>query len=278
MKLVKGIVATTHVDLHGDRMALQALQGLARQVGEHYLPVDVNHDPRYPPVGRVDSAEIIELPDGEYAIQCTQEMFEEADSLESLNGDGRKIRIKDQNIQTIAVEYDRTFRDEKGEELLRELSQISGEDEKPTQTLKKAVEPISTLLIAAGICALGSIAVGFFTKLGSDFYDKLKNALISYYRDNNSSERLLDFCFVTQQNNSTFEIHVLVVNPTEQKLNELFNSRFNEIDTRLSSLPLIDSDVAKIVFEYNNQKLLMLYAVRSDSVPVLWGSEVHFIE
>jgi hypothetical protein len=67
----------------------------------------------------------------------------------------------------------------------------------------------------------------------------------------------------------------LVINPTEQKLNELFNSRFNEIDTRLSSLPLIDSDVAKIVFEYNNQKLLMLYAVRSDSVPVLWRSEVH---
>jgi len=80
----------------------------------------------------------------------------------------------------------------------------------------------------------------------------------------------LDFCFSVKQNNKTFEVHVLVINPSEQKLDDLFASRFNEIDNLLDSLPLSESDVARIVLEYENQTLLVRYALKSDSVPFMF--------
>ena len=263
-------MTTSHVDLHGEIMHPKALKGLARQIREQYMSININHDIRYPPIGRVVSSEVIKLQDGEYALQGTLELFEESDSLESLIGDGRKIPIKDQDIQTIAVECDRTFRDKEGQELLRDLSQISGGVEKPIEILKKALEPVSTLLIIAGIFVVGSIAKGFFSKLGSDAYDGLKGALAKYYRRSSSSEHILDFCFLVKQQNINIEVHVLIVNPSEQKLNELFISRFNGVDAQLVSLPLTESDIAKVVFEYKNQRLLMCYAVRCDSVPLMF--------
>jgi len=198
---------------------------------------------------------------------ATAELFEESDSLESLTGDGRKIPIRDQDIQTIVVEYDRTFQDKEGQELLRELSQISGKIEKPREIIKKALEPISTLLIGAGLFAVGAIATGFFSKLGADAYERLKRALIKYFRKKISSEQILDFRFSVKQYNRTFEVHVLAVNPSEQKLNELFTSRFNGVDNLLVSLPLSESDIARIVLEYDKQRLLIRYAVKRDSVP-----------
>lgn len=270
MKKIQMIMATSHVDLHGDKILPEALEDAVRQIKQRYLPLNIEHDIRYPPIGRIISAEVIKLQDGEYALQGTAELFEESDSLESLTGDGRKIRIRDQDIQTIAVEYDRAFQDRKGQELLRELSQISGEKEKPREFVKKALEPVSMLLIAAGAYVVGSIAKGFFSKLGSDAYEKLRDSLIKYFRKKTSPEQILDFCFLAKQHNTTFEVHVLVVNPSEQKLNELFAFRFNGLDALLVSLPLSESDVAKVVFEYENQRLLVRYTVRSDSVPLMF--------
>ena len=263
-------MAKSHVDLHGDMIHPKALEDVARQIREQYLPMNIEHDIRRPPIGRIVSAEVIKLQDGEYALQGTAELFEESDSLESLTGDGRKIPIRGQDIQTIVVEYDRTFRDKEGQELLHELSQISGEIEKSREIIKKALEPISTLLICAGVFVVGSIAKGFFSKLGSDAYEGLKNALIKYFRKKISSEQILDFCFSVKQYNRTFEVHVLAVNPSEQKLDELFTSRFNGVDSLLVSFPLSESDVARVVLEYENQRLLIRYAVRSDSVPFMF--------
>lgn len=270
MKRIQKIMATSHVDLHGDMIHPDALEDAARQIREQYLPMNIEHDIRRPPIGRIVSAEVIKLQDGEYALQSTAELFEESDSLESLTGDGRKIPIRGQDIQTIVVEYDRTFQDKEGQELLRGLSQISGEIEKPREIIKKALEPISTILIGAGVFAVGAIATGFFSKLGADAYEMLKHALIKYFRKKISSEQILDFRFSVKQYNRTFEVHVLAVNPSEQKLDELFTSRFNGVDNLLVSLSLSESDVARVVLEYENQRLLIRYAVRSDSVPFMF--------
>lgn len=275
MKRIQKIIATSHVDLHGDMIHPEALKDAVRQIKEKYLPLNNEHDIRCPPIGRIVSAKVIKLQDGQYALIATAELFEECVSLESLTGDGRKIPIRDRDIQTIVVEYDRTFRDKEGQELLRGLSQISGEIEKPREIVKKALEPVSTLLICAGVFVVGSIAKGFFSKLGSDAYEMLKNALIKYFRNRKkiSSEQILDFCFSVKKYNKTFEVHVLAVNPSEQKLDELFTSRFSGVDNLLVSLPLSESDVAKIVLEYENQRLLIRYAVKGDSVPFMFVRE-----
>jgi len=262
------IMATTHTDLHGEKLSREALESGARQIKDRYLPINLNHDIRYPLAGRIVSAEVIKLQDGEYGLQAIGEIFEESDSLESLTGDGREIAIEDKDIPTIAVKYDRTFRNREGQELINELSQISGEKETPKEAVKKALEPISTLVLLAGIFVVGSIAKGFFTKLGSDAYDKLKNALIRYYRKRTYSEQVLDFCFLVRENSKNCEIHVLVVDPTEEKINEVFSSKFENVDNQLISLSTGQLDIAQFVFEYQNQTLLLLYAVRRDCVPL----------
>jgi hypothetical protein len=272
MKKIQKIIATSHVDLHGDMIHPKALKDAVRQIKEKYLPYNIEHDIRRPPIGRIVSAKVTKLQDGQYALVATAELFEKSDSLESLTGDGRKIPIRDRDIQTIDFYYDSTFLDKKGKELLRGLSQISGKIEGSREIVKKALEPVSTFLICMGVFIVGSIAKGFLSKLGSDAYEMLKNRLIKYFRNrkNISSEQILDFCFSVKQNNKNFEVHVLVINPSEQKLDDLFASRFNEIDNLLDSLPLSESDVARIVLEYENQTLLVRYALKSDSVPFMF--------
>lgn len=272
MKRIQMIMATSHVDRHGDMIHPKALKDAVRQIKEKYLPYNIEHDIRRPPIGRIVSAKVIKLKDGQYALIATAELFEKSDSPESLTGDGRKIPIRDRDIQTIDFNYDSTFQDKEGQEFLRGLSQILGEIKKPREIVKKALEPVSTLIIFAGVFVVGSIAKGFFSKLGSDAYEMLKNTLIKYFRNRKkvSSEQILDFCFSVKQYNRTFEVHVLAVNPSEQKLEELFATRFNGIDSLLVSLPLSESDVARIVLEYENQRLIIRYVVRSDSVPFMF--------
>jgi hypothetical protein len=121
---------------------------------------------------------------------------------------------------------------------------------------------------------VGSIAKGFFSKLGSDLYERFKGALVKYYQKRTSSEQILDLCFLVKQRNRNFEVHVVVANPSEQELNELFASKFEGVDTLLASLTLSEPDVAKVVFENENQRLLMRYAVRDDSVPLIFVREI----
>jgi len=271
MEKIQGIVATTRADLHGEKFPREELETIACQMREEYIPVTYEHDIRNAPIGRIVSAEVIKLEDGEYALQCISELFSESESLETLTGDGRRIRTMDQDIKTIFVKYDRydrTLWNKEGQELLRELSQISGEKEEPEELFKHSLGPVPTILICVGVFAAGQIAKEFFTKLGSDAYDKLKNAFSKYFRRKISSEQILDFCFSVRQYSTTFEVHVLVVNPSEQKLNELFASKFTGLDELLGSISLSESDVAKVVLEYENRTLTMRYAVRSDCVPL----------
>ena len=267
MKKVRMIMTSTHTDLQRDKLTREALQSLAGQVKGRYVPINVNHDIRHPPIGRITSAEVVQLPDGESALLGIGQLFEESDTLEFLIGDGRKMKIRDRDVGTISVFYDRAFLDEEGQELISELSKISSEE--PTPTFKKALEPVQVLLIAAGVFVIGSIAQGFFKKVGSELYDKLRDTLIKYYRRKTRPDQIIDFCFSTRQGKKVFEVHVLIDNPSISELNDLFASGFNEVDSLLTSLPRDEKmDIAQLVFQYKKGKLLALYAVRSDSVPL----------
>jgi len=72
---------TSHVDKHSEKMALSALEDLVDLVNKQYTPMGIEHDPRIPPVGRVLSAHIEELEDGEFAVDGIAEVFEEGELL-----------------------------------------------------------------------------------------------------------------------------------------------------------------------------------------------------
>lgn len=121
MKTQRHIVATTHVDRHRDRIAKEALEGLVDQSRKHLIPVLFNHDPRVPPVGRMIGAEIQSLPDGEFALVATSEIFEPGDD-DTSSDDSREMRLREFESTGFTVVYDRSYGSDADQAVLEELS------------------------------------------------------------------------------------------------------------------------------------------------------------
>jgi hypothetical protein len=75
MKFITGIASTTHIDKHGDRFAKSALDGMARQIKEKFIPNLVDHDPKQQ-IGAALYGEVFKLSDGEYALGVVTGFFE----------------------------------------------------------------------------------------------------------------------------------------------------------------------------------------------------------
>lgn len=75
MKIIVGIASTTHIDRHNERMAKSALDGMARQIKERFIPQLVNHDPNQH-IGVILYGEVFQLKDGEYALGVVAGIFE----------------------------------------------------------------------------------------------------------------------------------------------------------------------------------------------------------
>jgi hypothetical protein len=267
MKRIRSRVSTTHVDLHGDRMTREALEGAAKQVSEYYIPILWNHDIRYAPLGRTVSAEVVPLEDGEYALETVGEYWEEGDSLESLSGDGRTLRVRTDDYDTFGVRYDRSFRDDDGRAFIGELSALAAAE--PQAEEKKALEPVSTLVIAAGAFALGGVAIGFLNRLGSDLYGALKERLKGFFQRNPQRETLVDFEFVLQnEEGRRFEVHVLVDRATAEELEELFANGFDQVDPIVDAICRSVPDAARIVLEWREREIHVRYVVATNGVPL----------
>ena len=266
MKLIRARVATTHIDQHNERMTREALEDMARQIAEHYIPVMWNHDIRHPPLGRIISAEVVPLEDGKYALETTNECWEQDDTPELLRGDGRSLRLRiDEDYERFVVRYDRTFLDDDGWALVQEIAALSGTE--PCEEGKKALEPVSVLAIAAGCFVVGSIASGFFNKLGSDLYDTLKAKLKAFFKRNPKREVLMDFEMAVQGKEHRFEVHVLVDNATPEKIEDLFARQFEGLDQMVEAVCQDVPTAARIVLEWGEGGMLWRYVVTSDGLP-----------
>lgn len=78
MQIFTGIISTTHIDAHNERMAKEALDSMAAQIRERYVPNLVNHDPDQQ-IGVALYAEVIPLEDGEHALIAVLGVFESED-------------------------------------------------------------------------------------------------------------------------------------------------------------------------------------------------------
>jgi hypothetical protein len=99
MRKVKATIITSHSDLHGERCDPHSLEPVAVEMNRKYLPLNVEHDLRKPPVGRIIASEVIQLEDGERAIESTVEIFEEGDSADLMAGDGQRFAFAAYDIK-----------------------------------------------------------------------------------------------------------------------------------------------------------------------------------
>lgn len=264
MRTLSATMVTTHVDLDNERMAVEGLESFAASINNNYLPFTVEHDIRKAPIGRVASAVVVPLEDGEFAVKGTLEVFEERDTLSTVRGDGRRILIEQSDIPTFTVGYDRTYESQEGRELLAALKELSPKSGSTAQ-VKKSVDYVSvlTIIIAAG----GLIAKGALQKIGQDGYEKLKKVLADYFASRKQSkEYVLDFQFTTLWHGQTVEVHVVLTNPSRDELETLFATGFIDVDEFLGKCQ--GEDLARFVFEYKSGHLECLYILRGDCVPL----------
>jgi hypothetical protein len=242
----------------------------AKQLREEYIPLTNGHDIRKPPFGRVVSAEVIVLDDGTHLLQGEAEIFEESDNLDLPSKNGKSVMIHAKEVDKFLVFGNQPFEeDESVVDLYRDLRELGCQGNRIYR--EDSVESIPLLMIGFGVFALQGISNGFFSKLGEDLYEKLKLELKKIFEKKSlqAGENLLQFKFFTNNHNDrVIEVNVVITNPSQNDLDEFFTFVPTILETMLLELPLDDLDVCRVVFSYEFTQLKLLYALRSDGVPI----------
>lgn len=173
MRTIQEVIATTHVDRQFEKLALSALEGMVEQVQREYIPMLIGHDPRIPPKGRLVSAKIEELEDGEYAVKGIIELFEPGEEIPLLE-DTRQMVMKEPPPDSFEILFDRTYSSPEDQALLDRLAlTLAGTKH---ENLEKGLETLSVLAIV-GVFVAGNFFGGFLQKAGANSWDAIKAKL-----------------------------------------------------------------------------------------------------
>lgn len=266
MKYIKGIIATSHIDRHGDMLSPEGLKDMVEQINTQYIPITIEHDPRIPPQGRIKSAKLIKLEDGHYAVEEIKEIFEEGDEINVVDP-SREMPLPIYDSDVLQITFDRSYRDDASQRLINDISSLLGSS--PQEYEKKALEPISILIIG-GFYLLGKIASGFFNKLGSDAWDALKSKLKILFekKKKEAQENLLMFQLSISVEGLIVNTEVVLTNPSDDDIDSFFENGLSKLDQIIPSLINKHPEVKKIVFTFSDNDLSLLFSVRKDAVPI----------
>lgn len=266
MKQIKRIIATSHIDRHGEAFAIEGLKDMVEQINKEYIPLTLEHDPRIPPHGRVVSARLLQLDDGAYAVEAISDVFERDEEI-YLSGDQREISLPTYNPGFMQVVYDYSYRDPESQELINDIASSFGSS--PQEFAKKAFEPISILTIA-GVFVAGAVTVGFFKKIGADAWDTLKAKIkIVFSKEKrNNRDRLLIFDFTLHGYKTPVNAQIILTNPTANDIEAFFEHGLKHLDQELSAKTALPEEIRKMVFRFSDQGLSLSFGVRKDAVPV----------
>ena len=257
---------TTHLDRHGERFTLESLKIAKMQIEKNIIPQGIEHDPRIEPIGRIISAEISKLEDGEYALDAIAEFFNDLNNLDDIND--RELIVHEYSENSLEIRSDRNYRDKENIQLINEVSSLLKCSNQPQEEVKKSVEPISVFWIC-GAFILGGISSGFFNKIGSDTFDLLKSKLSNLLtrKKEGEKEKLLAFDFTITDKKCNVEI--IITNPSSEDIELVMKKGFEELDKILPKYFEIQSKkpIKKLVFELNDKKIKFKFGVRSDGIP-----------
>ena len=131
---------------------------------------------------------------------------------------------------------------------------------------------VSTLVVGAGVFALGALVSGFLGELGKDAYALLKTKLIDLFASKDESidgpERLIILQLFVDYKGHARELNLIVRNPDAEKINWLLSEGLVELERLAPLFMASQTDVAKIVAEYNGVEVIILFGVTMDAVPL----------
>jgi len=263
MRFEYHILATTHIDQNRYKLTKEALEKANVQIKEYYIPGINDHDPRNPPIGRIESGRVIELDDGEWGLEVELAIFEEGDEkVPYLNG--KKLVPEIENPEKFKVMYDISYDNPEGKELIKKLTLISGEE--PSLGIKRGPDPISILIIIFGFVGI-NIAIGFLRKLGANAADALQKTLDEYFKGKSDNDRLIQWSVTKDVNGNPVEIWIIATNPKKDSIKKFFETGLGNIDDELLEYD-IPSNISRVVFKYEKGKLSQMYSVRADGFPI----------
>ncbi len=271
MRRTRGIVATTHLDRHNERLTIAALESMRERIRTSFLPFIVNHDPRYAPIGRVVDAEITDLPDGQHALEAEIEVFE-SDPLPPLRAD-RSMYFRELPRDSLVLTIDRSFN---RPEFQGTLDAIAHEFGTPVQFEgKKALDPIAVLIISASALTVGSFFKSFFSRLGENAADLVARKLKELFSDRRTLDhvQLLRFEFEFEYEGVPRRAEVILTDPSAEDIDSFLKDGLQRLDQVLPACLDGPDSVVQYVFFYSQGNLEFRFAVRSDAIPLVPGSE-----
>lgn len=240
------------------------------QVKTAYIPMGIEHDPRIPPLGRVITAEITHLPDGEYALDAKVEVFEEGDVV-PLTG-VRRMKMNFCESEAVVLVDDRAFRDNDDQKLLEEVRSILGA-ERETEG-KKAVEPIAVLIIALKIGASGIVG-GIGKRIGEDLWRSIRPKLKALFqRKRNSTAQLLNFAVTVEIDGAPRLVEVILSDPRDADVDSIgprvLEQAISAAAVQIKAAPYL----VRFVYGFSaDEGLAFSYAVSMNGVPILGTGE-----
>ncbi len=264
------------VDKHGDRMSIEALQSVEEQTNRKIIVSHNEHDFSYPPIGRMDQAQLVNH-EGVNILLGEFTLYEEDDiGKENLLGD-RELAVHQQEPDRVRVLCDRSYQQQGLLEDVEKLQELFDPQETLQYELKKSVEPISTitLLIGLGGFVAGGFLNGFLGEAGKDAWGTLKS-LISKKKAINNEVNHVQFIFDFRNEFYKVEIMVIIKDPSEDIEFELRQSQ-DLIESKVIEYYESAIRAGRIVFISDGNDLKHIYSVYKCGTPFDISNKIEYL-
>jgi hypothetical protein len=176
MTKYRGIMATTHVDKHNERVSKEELERYAAQINnqDHTIWLNWNHQSTLPPIGTMDNAWVEALEDGEFGLFFEGGSLPDGEDLivtRELEVSSEEIEQLNLKLEGLGLSHDpRNFRDDDINQIIEILSREAPIEHR--RYVRKSEVPQSVIWVIVGFMG-GGIAAGFLNRVGEKIADKV---------------------------------------------------------------------------------------------------------
>jgi hypothetical protein len=178
--IISGVAKGMHV-------TREAVEGAAEQLATTPVPINIEHDPTKPPVGRVFAPELVERDDGELALEATMEIRESIPlvlvPVARYDEAEASLAAVEPQAGPIELDIDADSYENADLEAVRDALADAGEVDAHRNVARFSVLPDAVLYVAIGTPATATwwFARGFFTKLGEQAAESAGPDLAALY-------------------------------------------------------------------------------------------------
>lgn len=269
-KYTETVIATTHIDKQNEKLTLEMLEDLTNSINKYNIPINIEHDPRIAPIGRILKGYVREREDKEFEAVALLEFFDgEVDKIE--NND-KELRVHE-SLDQLTIGYSFAHKNEGDLKGIKEIETLL--NSQAIYEAKKSADPISIITLM-GTFVIGGIATGFLNQVGSNIWNILKPKLIKLSSKNhkNDADDLLVFRILIKNFNISIEVEIILTNPVESDLDYFISETTHKLDRVLQDLITSNKDIRKIVFEQENSSLILKYALTNNGIPLFFNMAI----